>query len=191
MNPEILWGLDNIPGPGELIDISDEALAMAMEQSRRSAQAGYRTWSNQALNQEVANFLEYILQHHRSEEILKCILIFMTKQGGILFGELAVFIAPFMQHEANICHINQIYNINYHIKASKSEYTNYINNLISGNYIASDTVKTEEISTMDKLQFDKLDQSKIWFYADILIGIFGREKDSASISDKSEKQYLE
>lgn len=185
MNPELIWwSIDNIWSAGEVIDITDEALSAAMEQSRRSAQAAYRTWWNHALNNQVAKFLEYIVKHEKSEQLLKPIAIFMQNPNSVLFGEYALFLAPFLSQAADEYSINQIYNINYHIKASKSEYTAYINNLINNTYTVSGTVKTEAISTMDKIEFAKIDQDKLWFYVDNLIDLFWRENDNIAMDNK-------
>lgn len=179
MNPEILWWLDNISSGGENVEITQEAISAAMEQSRKGAQAWYRTRSNQAINNQIADFLWYIYEDSRSDKIFKCINVFNEWPNRILFGELAVFLAPFFAQDADKFHINQIYNINYHISNKKSEYIYYINKLIDGSYKVSDVIKTEEIDTIDELKFGNLNKNELFFWADEMIKLFAWQNDEA------------
>lgn len=184
MNPELIWWLDNnIWTWWQQLEVSNEALSQAMEQSRRWAQAAYRTSSNQALNWQVAKFLQYTLAHPKSEEIIKCISLFMTWPNTVLFGDFCIFLAPFMSEAADQFAINQIYNINYHIKANKSEYISYINKILNNTYMTDNVIKNEEITTMDKINFSRLDQTKLRFYVDYIIWVFWREDNTKQLQD--------
>ncbi len=181
MNSEIIWWVENLGNLGAWLEVSDEAMAQVMEQSRKWVQASYRTTSNQALNNQIAKFLQYIFSHPQSDQILKVITVFVTSPNNVLFWEFCIFLAPFLAETADQFAINQIYNVKYRITNNKSEYISYINRLIEDKYISEHIVKNEEITTMSKLNFAKLNQEKLWYYVDYIIWVFRREDDTIAI----------